>query len=50
MKTAAYLPIIGMDIAKSVFQLDIVDPDTSELERIKLKRDRISAFFANRQP
>ena len=50
MKTTANLPIIGMDIAKNVFQLHIVDPDTGELERIKLKRDRVSAFFANRQP
>jgi transposase len=50
MKTTANLPIIGMDIAKTVFQLHIVDPDTGELERIKLKRDRVSAFFANRQP
>lgn len=50
MKTTANLPIIGMDIAKNVFQLHIVDPDTGELERIKLKRDRVSTFFANRQP
>lgn len=50
MKTTANLPIIGMDIAKNVFQLHIVDPETGELERIKLKRDRVSAFFINRQP
>lgn len=50
MKTTANLPIIGMDIAKNVFQLHIVDPETGELERIKLKRDRVTAFFANRQP
>ncbi|MHB1201491.1 MAG: IS110 family RNA-guided transposase, partial [Polaromonas sp.] len=50
MKATSHLPIIGMDIAKNVFQLHIVDPQTGELERIKLKRDRVSAFFANRQP
>lgn len=49
MKTTA-LPIIGMDIAKNVFQLHIVDPETGEIERLKLKRDRVVAFFANRQP
>lgn len=50
MKTTVNLPIIGMDIAKNVFQLHIVDPQTGELERIKLRRDRVTAFFANRQP
>lgn len=50
MKTTANLPIIGMDIAKNVFQLHIVDPETGEIERIKLKRDRVTAFFTNRQP
>lgn len=50
MKTTANLPIIGMDIAKNVFQLHIVDPQTGEIERLKLKRDRVSAFLANRQP
>jgi len=50
MKTIAQLPVIGMDIAKNVFQLHAVDPETGEIERIKLKRDRVTAFFANRQP
>lgn len=48
MKLSAQLPVIGMDIAKSVFQLHIVDPDTGEIERVRLKRDRVTAFFANR--
>ena len=50
MNPTANLPVIGMDIAKSVFQLHIVDPETGEIERLKLKRDRVSTFFANRQP
>lgn len=54
MKTTAQLPIIGMDIAKNVFHPHIVDPETGEIERLKLKlklkRDRVAAFFANRQP
>ena len=48
MKLSAELPIIGMDIAKNVFQLHIVDPGTGEVERKKLKRDRVAPFFANR--
>jgi hypothetical protein len=28
MKSAAQLPVIGMDIAKNVFQLHLVDPET----------------------
>lgn len=50
MKTTSEQPVIGMDIAKNVFQLHIVNPETGEIERIKLKRDRVSTFFANRQP
>jgi len=38
-----------MDIAKNVFQLHVVDPETGEVERHKLRRDRVSTFFANRQ-
>ena len=50
MKPSAQLPVIGMDIAKTVFQLHIVDPETGEIERVKLKRDRVAVFFANRTP
>ena len=50
MKSTVTLPIIGMDIEKNVFQLHIVNPETGELERVKLKRDRVASFFANRQP
>lgn len=48
MNRNAQLPAIGMDIAKTVFQLHIVDPETGEIERVKLKRERVAAFFANR--
>lgn len=50
MKSTPDLPIVGMDIAKNVFQLHIVDPDTGEIERLRLKRDRVAAFFAARTP
>ncbi|MGD7394189.1 IS110 family transposase, partial [Ralstonia pseudosolanacearum] len=32
------LTVIGMDIAKHVFQLHAVNPSTGEIERIKLRR------------
>jgi len=40
--------VIGMDIAKRVFQLHSVDPTTGEIERIKLRRDEVLPFFAQR--
>lgn len=50
MRSTARLPPIGMDIAKNVFQLHVVDAESGEITRHKLKRDRVSEFFANRQP
>lgn len=50
MKFTAQLPVIGMDIAKNVFQLHIVDVETGEIQRRKLKRAKVAEFFANRQP
>ncbi len=41
---------IGMDIAKNIFQLHIVDLATGQVEKIKIKRNRVSTFFANRTP
>ena len=31
------LPVIGLDIAKRVFQLHTVDSDTGEITKLKLK-------------
>ncbi len=50
MKSTAQLPVIGMDIAKNVFQLHIADVETGEIQRRKLKRAKVAEFFANRQP
>jgi transposase len=50
MNATAQRPIIGMDIAKNVFQLHIVDRNTGEIERRKLRRAKVAEFFANRQP
>jgi transposase len=44
------LTVIAVDIAKNVFQLHWVDPDTGVVERLKLKRAQVLPWFANRQP
>lgn len=36
-----------MDIAKSIFHLHIVDPETGEISRLKLRRNKVIEFFAN---
>lgn len=40
----------GLDIAKNVFQLHWVDPETGEIHRKKLTRAKVSEFFAQRPP
>lgn len=50
MKSDSQLPIIGMDIAKNVFQLHILDAETGEIQRRQLKRAKVAEFFTNRQP
>lgn len=42
--------VIGMDIAKHVFQLHRVDVETGEVERIKLRRDDVLPYFARQAP
>lgn len=42
--------VIGLDIAKRVFQLHAVNSDTGEIERIKLKRSEVREFFIRREP
>lgn len=44
------LTVIGMDIAKHVFQLHAINPVTGETERVKLKRVQLLDFFAKREP
>lgn len=41
---------MGVDIAKSVFQIHFVDPDTGEIVNRTLKRARFLEYFANRRP
>jgi len=40
----------AIDIAKSVFQLHWVEPDTGEIHRKKLQRAKLMEFFARLQP
>jgi transposase len=44
------LTVIAIDIAKKVFQLHWVEPETGVIERLKLKRAQLLPWMANRQP
>ena len=46
----AGLQVIGLDIAKSVFQLHTVDMSTGEIVNVQLKRTKVLGHFANRAP
>lgn len=50
MQSTANLPIIGLDLAKSVFQLHVVDVETGEIQRRQIKRATLTEFFAKWQP
>lgn len=50
MQSIEQLPVIGMDIAKNVFQIHVVDAETGEIHRRQIKRAKVAEFFANRQP
>jgi len=45
MRSTATPPVIGMDIAKHVFKLHVVDAETGEVTRHKLRRDRVITVF-----
>src|SRR6185312_4297096 len=42
--------VIGLDIAKRVFQLHVVDPETGEMQRLKLQRAELLEHFGNLVP
>jgi len=42
--------VVGLDIAKSVFQLHTVDMQTGEIINTQIKRARVLEHFANRAP
>src|SRR5690606_37351538 len=50
MQSTANLPVIGLDLAKTVFQLHMVDVETGEIQRRQVKRARLTEFFAKCAP
>ncbi|NMM80427.1 hypothetical protein B2J86_05705 [Acidovorax sp. SRB_14] len=50
MQSIVNLPIFGLDLAKSVFQLHIVDVQSGESQRLQIKRAKLTEFFAKCQP
>lgn len=46
MQSILNLPVIGLDLAKSVFQLHIVDVESGEIQRRQIKRAKLTEFFA----
>ena len=42
--------VVGLDIAKWVFQLHTVDMGTGEIVNVQIKRAKVLEHFANRQP
>lgn len=46
MQSTLNLPVIGLDLAKSVFQVHIVDVETGEIQRRQIKRAKLKEFFA----
>lgn len=50
MQSTANLPVIGLDLAKTVFQLHIVDVETGEIQRRQVKRAKLTEFFAKCAP
>lgn len=42
--------VVGLDIAKNVFQLHTVDMSSGEIINMQLKRAKVLEHFANRQP
>ena len=44
------LQVVGLDIAKLVFQMHTVDLDTGEIVNVQIKRAKVLEHFANRPP
>ena len=48
MNATAALPVVGIDVAKSVFQLAVADRAWRVFEEHRLTRTQIERWFANR--
>ncbi|MGC9162480.1 MAG: IS110 family transposase, partial [Thiomonas sp.] len=44
------LQVVGLDIAKLVFQMHTVDMATGEIVNVQIKRAKVLEHFANRAP
>jgi transposase len=42
--------VVGLNIAKTVFQVHTVDLSTGQICNVSLKRNKVLEFFANRRP
>jgi len=42
--------VVGVNIAKKVFQVHYIDPATGEIVNKPIKRAKFLEFFANREP
>mgnify|MGYP003382415361 CR=1 FL=1 len=42
--------VVGLDIAKKVFQLHTVDMGTGEIINVQIKSGKVREHFANRKP
>ncbi len=49
MNANTNLTVVGIDIAKNVFQLHWIDQSTGEVIRKQLTRAKVLWFFANRE-
>ncbi|CAN5889391.1 hypothetical protein BH11PSE13_BH11PSE13_42770 [soil metagenome] len=47
---ATALNVVGVDLAKNVFQAYWVEPETGEIRNVQLKRAKFLEHFANRAP
>ena len=48
MNATAALPVVGVDLAKTVFQLAVADANSRVVERQRLTRTQFERWFANR--
>ena len=47
---AAAMNVVGVDLAKNVFQAFLVEPGTGEIKNVQIKRAKFREHFVNRAP
>ena len=48
MNATSSLPVVGIDLAKNVFEVAVADRDWRVVERARLSRSQFERWFANR--